>query len=169
MRHGNIGAWTPPPLAHAPRDEITACDQVPHSDIASDSGWSAMSRLLVLTGLGKTSAMTSQSGEDCLRDPLEIKRRDGSWHQARFAAIQDGAIVTEGHDFKKEIPFQLIRSSVGVRDLVARGYFIPGGASQRGGGEAPMFPCRTLSDLDYPGLRSVTCDVSSQWVLTTVQ
>ena len=60
-------------------------------------------------------------------------------------------------------------SIVGVRDLVARGYFIPGGASQRGGGQAPMFPCRTLSDLDYPGLRSVTCDVSSRWVLTTVQ
>ena len=58
---------------------------------------------------------------------------------------------------------------IGVRDLVARGYFIPGGASQRGGGQAPMFPCRTLSDLDYPGLRSVTCDVSSRWVLTTVQ
>ena len=50
---------------------------------------------------------------------------------------------------------------IGVRDLVARGYFIPGGASQRGGGQVPMFPCRTLSDLDYPGLRSVTCDVSS--------
>ena len=32
-----------------------------------------------------------------------------------------------------------------------------------------MFPCRTLPDLDYPGLSSVTCDVSSQWVLTTVQ
>ena len=57
---------------------------------------------------------------------------------------------------------------VGVRDLVARGYFIPGGASQRGCGQAPMFQCRTLSDLDYPGLRSVTCDVSSRWVLTTV-
>ena len=37
---------------------------------------------------------------------------------------------------------------IGVRDLVARGYFIPGGASQRGGGQAPMFPCRTLSDLE---------------------
>ena len=58
---------------------------------------------------------------------------------------------------------------VGVRDLVARGYFILGGVRQRGGGQAPMFPCRTLSDLDYPGLRSVTCDVSSRWVLTTVQ
>ena len=59
---------------------------------------------------------------------------------------------------------------IGVRDLVARGYFIPGGVCQRGvGGQAPMFPCRTLSDLDYPGLRSVTCDVSSRWVLTTVQ
>ena len=47
---------------------------------------------------------------------------------------------------------------VGVRDLVARGYVIPGGASQRGGGQAPMFQCRTLSDLDDPGLTSVTCD-----------
>ena len=35
---------------------------------------------------------------------------------------------------------------IGVRDLVALGYFIPGGASQRGGGQAPMFQCRTLSD-----------------------
>ena len=35
---------------------------------------------------------------------------------------------------------------IGVRDLVARGYVIPGGASQRGGGQAPMFQCRTLSD-----------------------
>ena len=66
-------------------------------------------------------------------------------------------------------PAALVKLEIGVRDLVARGYFIPGGASQRGGGQAPMFPCRTLSDLDYPGLRSVTCDVSSRWVLTTVQ
>ena len=58
---------------------------------------------------------------------------------------------------------------IGVRDLVARGYFIPWGASQKGGGQAPMFPCRTLSDLDYPGLKSVTCDVSSRWVLALVQ
>ena len=28
---------------------------------------------------------------------------------------------------------------VGVRDLVARGYFIPGGASQRGVGQVPAF------------------------------
>ena len=35
---------------------------------------------------------------------------------------------------------------VGVRAWLARGYFIPGGASQRGGGQAPMFQCRTLSD-----------------------
>ena len=34
---------------------------------------------------------------------------------------------------------------IGVRDLVARGDSIPGGASQRGGGQAPMFQCRTLS------------------------
>ncbi len=58
---------------------------------------------------------------------------------------------------------------VGVRDLVARGYFIPGGASQRGGGSGSGVPCRTLSDLDDPGLRSVTCDVSSRRVLTLVQ
>ena len=36
---------------------------------------------------------------------------------------------------------------IGVRDLVTRGYSIPGGASQRAGGQAPMFQCRTLSDL----------------------
>ena len=37
---------------------------------------------------------------------------------------------------------------VGVRDLVARGYVIPGGASQRGGGRAPAFHvarCQTPS------------------------
>ena len=39
-----------------------------------------------------------------------------------------------------------INDIVGVRDLVARGYFIPGRTSQRGGGQAPMFQCRTLSD-----------------------
>ena len=31
--------------------------------------------------------------------------------------------------------------------LAARGYFIPGGASQRGGWSGPGVPCRTLSDL----------------------
>ena len=31
------------------------------------------------------------------------------------------------------------RALIGVRDLVARGYFIPGGTSQRGGGQAPAF------------------------------
>ena len=45
----------------------------------------------------------------------------------------------------------------------------PGQPCQRGVGQAPIFLCRTLSDLDYPGLGSVTCDVSSRWVLTTVQ
>ncbi len=74
--------------------------------------------------------------------------------------IQDSGLATDQNDLDEH---------VGVRDWLARGYFIPGGASQRGGGQAPMFPCRTLSDLDYPGLRSVTCDVSSRWVLTTVQ
>ena len=44
------------------------------------------------------------------------------------------------------------------------------GARARGGvGRAPMFPCRTLSDLDYPGLGAVTCDVSSLWVLIVVK
>ena len=38
---------------------------------------------------------------------------------------------------------------VGVRDLVARGYFIPGGVRQRGGGQAPMF---SLSHVVRPGL-----------------
>ena len=40
---------------------------------------------------------------------------------------------------------------IGVRDLVARGYFIPGGASQRGGGQAPCFRvarCQTWTILD---------------------
>ena len=60
-------------------------------------------------------------------------------------------------------------SQIGVGNLVARSYFIPGGVSQRGGGQAQIFPCRTLSDLDYPGLGSVACDVSSRRVLTTVQ
>ena len=40
----------------------------------------------------------------------------------------------------------LLVATIGVLDLVARGYVIPGGASQRGGGRAPMFQCRTLSD-----------------------
>ena len=58
---------------------------------------------------------------------------------------------------------------IGVRDLVARGYSIPGGASQREGSQVQMFPCRTLSDLDYPGLRSVTHDVPARRILATVQ
>ena len=40
---------------------------------------------------------------------------------------------------------------IGVRDLVARGYFIPGGASQRGVGRAPAFRvarCQTWTILD---------------------
>ena len=61
------------------------------------------------------------------------------------------------------------KARIRVRDLVARGYFIPGGASQWGCGSGSGVPCRTLSDLDYPGLRSVTCDVSLRWVLITVQ
>ena len=40
---------------------------------------------------------------------------------------------------------------VGVRAWLARGYFIPGGTSQRGGGQAPAFRvarCRTRSLVD---------------------
>ena len=37
---------------------------------------------------------------------------------------------------------------IGVRDLVARGYFIPGGVSQRVGESGFGVPRRTLSDLD---------------------
>ena len=52
--------------------------------------------------------------------------------------------------------------TVGVRDLVARGYVIPGGASQRGGGQAPMFQCRTLSDtIRGQALRGL---VGSRWI-----
>ena len=43
---------------------------------------------------------------------------------------------------------------IGVRDLVARGYFIPGGASQRGGGRAPAFRvarCQTPSGVRLDG------------------
>ena len=36
---------------------------------------------------------------------------------------------------------------IGVRAWLARGYFIPGGASQRGGWSGSGVPCRTLSDL----------------------
>ena len=42
----------------------------------------------------------------------------------------------------------LLCEYIGVRDLVARDYFIPGGASQRGGGQAPAFHdarCQTWS------------------------
>ena len=38
---------------------------------------------------------------------------------------------------------------IGVQDLLARGYFIPGDTSQRGAGwSGTSVPCRTLSDLD---------------------
>ena len=42
-------------------------------------------------------------------------------------------------------------NKIGVRAWLARGYFIPGGASQRGGGQAPAFRvarCRTRSLVD---------------------
>ena len=44
-----------------------------------------------------------------------------------------------------------------------------GARARAGVGRAAAFPCRTLSDLNYSGLRSATCDVSSRWVLTMVQ
>ena len=48
-------------------------------------------------------------------------------------------------------------AKVGVRAWLARGYFIPGGASQRGGSQTPAFRvarCRTQSLVDI-GLGSV--------------
>ena len=54
---------------------------------------------------------------------------------------------------------------IGVRDLVARGYVIPGGASQRGG--AGLW--RSVSHVVRPGLRSVTHDVPARRILATVQ
>ena len=51
-----------------------------------------------------------------------------------------GAMVSFPADSKRTLDgFWTTTMFVGVRDLVARGYFIPGGASQRGGGQAPMF------------------------------
>ena len=49
-------------------------------------------------------------------------------------------------------------SKIGVRDLVARGYFIPGGASQRGRWAGLR---RSVSHVVRSGLRSVICDASS--------
>ena len=43
--------------------------------------------------------------------------------------------------------------NVGVRDLVARGYFIPGGVSQRWGGRAPAFRvarCQIGTHVSHP-------------------
>ena len=40
---------------------------------------------------------------------------------------------------------------IGVRDWLARSYFIPGGTSQRGGGQTPAFRvarCQTWSHVD---------------------
>ena len=50
-------------------------------------------------------------------------------------------------------------TTVGVRDLVARGYFIPGGVSQRGGGQAPAFRvarCQTWSGVGPKTGRKLT-------------
>ena len=51
--------------------------------------------------------------------------------------------------------------------MFAPGDFIPGGRARGGSGSG--VPCRTLSDLDYPGLWSVNCDISSRWALKTLQ
>ena len=55
--------------------------------------------------------------------------------------------------------------NIGVRDLVSRGYSIPGGASQ--GGVVRLW--RSVSHVVRPGLRAVTRDVSARRVLTTVK
>ena len=47
-------------------------------------------------------------------------------------------------------------SVIGVRDLAARGYSIPGGASQRGVGQAPAFRvarCQIGSQVGHLGCR----------------
>ena len=43
-------------------------------------------------------------------------------------------------------PFHQAMTDIGVRDLVARGYSIPGRTSQKGGRSGACVPCRTLSD-----------------------
>ena len=56
-----------------------------------------------------------------------------------------------------------------VRDWVARAYFIPGDASQRGGSSGSGV---SVSHVVTPGLswtQVTACDVSSRRVLTTVQ
>ena len=47
-----------------------------------------------------------------------------------------------------------------VRAWLARGYFIPGSMSQRGFGQTPMVPCRTLSDQDL-GQTSVPSHITT--------
>ena len=45
-------------------------------------------------------------------------------------------------------------NEVGVRDLIARGYSIPGGVSQRRGGQALMFRvarCQIRTQVSHPG------------------
>ena len=56
---------------------------------------------------------------------------------------------------------------IGVWDLVARGYFISWGASQKRGESGSGVLCRTLSDRTWTIL-DFTRDVPSRWVLTTV-
>ena len=51
---------------------------------------------------------------------------------------------------------------IGVRDLVARGYFIPGLMSQRGGWSGGGVPCSTLSD-KFRG-QALMGEVGSHWV-----
>ena len=101
---------------------------------------------------GETGGVPGYGVKQSQADPAHPRAK------ARMTAVQQ---TPSNHARVGE--FHLIRIiedvHIGVRDLVARGYFIPGGASQMGCGPGSGVPCRTLSDLDDPGLRSVTCDV----------
>ena len=58
------------------------------------------------------------------------------------AGIRNCSVLSGG------VQSYLATAYVGVRDLVARGYSIPGRMSQRGVGSGSGVPCRTLSDRD---------------------
>ena len=74
----------------------------------------------------------------------------------------------------RQTPDQLLLRPllVGVRDLVAHGYFIPGGETHRGAGSGPFVPFRMLSDLESGESPMMpprdVCDASSRWVVLTL-
>ena len=83
---------------------------------------------------------------DRTRRALTDDSMDPYWHTIIYGHLQHlmGIIRTQ----KFQPRFRRLNRSEG---LAARGYFIPGGASQRGGGQAPAFRvarCRTRSLVD---------------------